>query len=147
MLRIAPKSTTKSIRTIEQEMIETRARYAKYLKERTDNFVAKRSNVEIRDPHTMAGDSYWQLRDEINTINNVAKQANKEVRIEDARSLIRDDEFASPTTENILSSKILIRTRDKSNGLVNRELIDRFESTATDFLKKIIDVINAPIKP
>ena len=65
MFKINLKPLKSTIRTIDQEMNQTRARYAKYLEETSRDFVAKRSNVEIRDPHTMAGNSYWELRDKI----------------------------------------------------------------------------------
>ena len=147
MFRIKPKNVLSPIRSIEQEMLQTRARYEKYLKETSDNFVAKRSNVEIQDPHTMVGNAYWELRNEIDTLNNAAKNANKKVLIQDARVLIRDDEFASPATENMLSSKIVVNTRDKSNMQVNdMKLIDRLELSASEFLKQIIDFINKPLK-
>ena len=117
MFRIKPKNVLSPIRSIEQEMLQTRARYEKYLKETSDNFVAKRSNIEIQDPHTMVGNAYWELRNEIDTLNNAAKNANKKVLIQDARVLICDDEFASPATENMLSSKIVVNTRDKLHVL------------------------------
>ena len=147
MFKITPKTMAKPIRSIEQEMQQTRERYMNYLKQRSDNFVAKRSNVEIRDPHTMAGDSYWELREEINTLNNAAKNADKHVKIEDARALIRDDEFASPTLENSLASQVLVSTKDSQTGLTDRALFNRFEVTASEFLQKVIDFINSPIKP
>ena len=82
MFRIKPKNVLSPIRSIEQEMLQTRARYEKYLKETSDNFVAKRSNIEIQDPHTMVGNAYWELRNEIDTLNNAAKNANKKVLIQ-----------------------------------------------------------------
>ena len=95
----------------------------------------------------MVGNAYWELRNEIDTLNNAAKNANKKVLIQDARVLICDDEFASPATENMLSSKIVVNTRDKSNMQVNdMKLIDRLELSASEFLKQIIDFINKPLK-
>lgn len=147
MFRIKAKNISTPIRTIEQEMLQTRARYEKYLKETGDNFVAKRSNVEIRDPHTMVGNSYWELRNEIDTLNNVAKNANKKVMIQDARVLIHDDEFVSPAIENNLSSKIVVNTCDKNKSYVkDMKLIDRFELSAANFLQEVIDFINKPLK-
>ena len=147
MFKINLKPLKSTIRTIDQEMNQTRARYAKYLEETSRDFVAKRSNVEIRDPHTMAGNSYWELRDKIDPINDLAKKAGKNVKFEDARALIRGDEFASATIENRLSSEILVTTLDKKTGITNYTLIDRLKYTADEFLVKIADFIKAPIKP
>ncbi len=146
MFKIRPKAVKSTIRTIDQEMNQTRARYEKYLGETSRDFVAKRSNVEIRDPHTMAENSYWELRAQINPINDLAKKNNKDVKFEDARALIRDDEYASAAIENRLSSKILVTTIDKKTGVTDYTLIDRFKHTANEFLQKITDFINAPIK-
>ena len=47
----------------------------------------------------------------------------------------------------MLSSKIVVNTRDKSNMQVNdMKLIDRLELSASEFLKQIIDFINKPLK-
>ena len=145
MFRIKPKTVASAIRTIEQEMAQTGARYEKYLRETTNDFAAKRSNVEIRDPHTMAGGSYWELRKEINTLNSAAKDSNKDVLFQDARVLMQDDEFVSPVTENVLSSQILVKTRDRLSGHTDMTLIDRFKMTASEFMKEVIDFINKPI--
>lgn len=139
MFRIRPNRIQKGIRTIEQEVAQTKARYARYLSETSNNFSAKRSNVEIKDPHTMAGDAYWDLREHINPINEIAKKTNKEIVFEDARVLIRDDEFSSANAENYLSSKILLTVKDKGNGVIKTSLIDRLQEQ--EFMKKIFEAI------
>ena len=49
--------------------------------------------------------------------------------------------------ESLKEQKIVVNTRDKSNMQVNdMKLIDRFELSASEFLKQIIDFINKPLK-
>ena len=143
MFKIRPRAAG-SIRTIEQEIRQSRARFEKYLEKTGINYCAMRSNVTIKDPHTMAGNTYKDLRKEINTFNEIAKNANKEITFEDARSLLRDDEFASVVTENELSTKILISAKDKKTGTVKNAFVDRFKEP--EFMKKIINTLIELVK-
>ena len=143
MFRIKPRAAGQ-IRSIEQEIRQSRARYEKYLEESGINYSAMRSNVTIKDPHSMAGNAYKDLRNQINPINEIAKKANKEVTFEDARSLLRYDEFASVVAENELASKILITVKDKSTGATQNAFVDRLKEP--EFMKKIQNTLTEMFK-
>ncbi len=143
MFRIKPRAAGQ-IRSIEQEIRQSRARYEKYLEESGINYSAMRSNVTIKDPHSMAGNAYKDLRDQINPINEIAQKANKEVTFEDARSLLRYDEFASVVAENELASKILITVKDKSTGATQNAFVDRLKEP--EFMKKILNTLTEMFK-
>ena len=136
------KKSTRPIKTIEREMEITKAKYDKYLKTRTDNFIGKKSNVTIKDPHTMAGDSYFKIRENINEINKAAKMYNKEVTFEDARTLTKDMKSPSIALNNKLMNSILITSKDKTSGIENTKIIDVFENQDKEpLLKKIINAL------
>ena len=88
--------------------------------------MAQRGDVIIKDPHTMAGNAYKEIRAHIDAISRVAKKENKSVTFEDARALTRNDEFVSPLTEESLGKKVLVTVVDKETGDVNSKLVDRF---------------------
>ena len=145
-IKLSTAKNTRPIRSIEREMEMTRARYQKYLETTSDNYMAQRSNVKIKDPHTMAGDAYKEIRNFIDPINKLAKKYNKEVVFEDARVLTRDDEFVSPAIENSFMTKVLVSVRDKSvnkkedsvfEKFKNGKLVDKFEQPEIPFMKKI----------
>ena len=136
------KKSTRPIRTIEKEMEITKAKYENYLKTRTDNFIGKKANVTIKDPHTMAGDSYFKIRENINVIDKVANKHNKEVTFEDARVLTRDAESPSIPLENRLMNSILVTSKDKKTGIENTKIIDVFENQDKEpLLKKISNAL------
>ena len=135
------RKAQRPIKTIEQEMQETRARYQHYLDTTTDNYMARRGDVIIKDPHTMAGGAYKELRDSIDMISLSAKKANKEVTFEDARALTRDCEDDNPSLENSLSHKILITVKDKLYHDIQRVLVDKFDNPEIPFMKKISNAL------
>ena len=145
-IKLSTAKNTRPIRTIEREMEMTRARYQKYLDTRSDNYMAQRGDVKIKDPHTMAGNAYKEIREFIDPISKLAKKYNKEVVFEDARVLTRDDEFVSPVVENSLMTKVLVSAREKNSNTIedsvfakvkNGKLIDKFEQPEIPFMKKI----------
>ncbi len=145
-IKLSTAKNTRPIRTIEREMEMTRARYQKYLDTTSDNYMAQRGDVKIKDPHTMAGNAYKEIREFIDPISKLAKKYNKEVVFEDARVLTRDDEFVSPAIENSFMTKVLVSVRDKSVNkkedsvfakVKNGKLIDKFEQPEIPFMKKI----------
>ena len=129
------------IKTIEQELQQTRARYQHYLDTTSDNYMAKRANVTIKDPHTMVDGAYKELRNSIDMIDISAKKANKEVTFEDARVLTRDCEDDMPSIERNLSTKILITVKDKLFPETQRTLVDKFENPEVPFMKKISNAL------
>lgn len=140
-ISLKPKSVARPLRTIEREVEATRTRYNEYLKNTSSDYTAQRSNVTIKDPHTMPGGAYQLLRGAINGINKVAQKANKKITFEDARVLTRNDEFASPYLEEKLSSKVLITVTDKEGGQVKEHLVDRFANNDVPFMKKISNAL------
>ena len=139
-ISLRSKSVARPLRTIEREVEATRARYNEYLKNTSSDYTAQRSNVTIKDPHTTGG-AYQVLRGAINGINKVAQKANKKITFEDARVLTRNDEFASPSLEEKLSSKVLITVTDKEGGQVKEHLVDRFANNDVPFMKKISNAL------
>lgn len=135
------RNTIKPIKTIEQEMQETRARYQHYLDTTSNNYMAKRANVTIKDPHTMVDGAYKELRESIDMIDISAKKANKEVTFEDARTLIRDCEDDMPSIQDSLSHKVLITVKDKSLHDTQKTLVDKFEEPELPFMKKISNAL------
>ena len=135
------RKAIRPIKTIEQEMQETRARYQHYLDTTSDNYMAKRANVTIKDPHTMVGGAYKELRESIDMIDISAKKANKEVTFEDARTLIRDCEDDMPSIENSLSHKVLITVKDKFFHDKQRVFVDKFDKPEIPFMKKISNAL------
>ena len=144
MFRIKPRISSTPVRSIDREIELARARYEKYLADSCDNFCAMRSNVQIKDPHTMAGNAYFVLREHINPLNELAKNSDKYIKIEDARALIRDDEFASPVIENELAKKVLITAKDKVTGSEKTALVDRFKEN--NFIKKVFETVEQLVK-
>ncbi len=149
-IKFSPVKNTRPIKTIEREIESTRARYQHYLETTSDNYMAQRGDVKIKDPHTMAGNAYYEIREFINPISKLAKKYNKEVTFEDARILIRNDEFVSPVVENDLSTKILISAKDKSKNKAddsifekfkNGILVDKFDNPEIPFMKKISNAL------
>lgn len=134
----AQKST---IRTIEQEMQQTRARYQHYLETTSDKYMARRGDVVVKDPHTMAGNAYKELRDSIDMFSASAKKANKEVVFEDARVLLENDEFVSPVVENKFATKILVSVKDKATGQTTSKMVDRFAEPEVPFIKKVSNAL------
>ena len=133
-----PKST---IRTIDQEMQQTRARYQHYLETTSDKYMARRGDVVVKDPHTMAGNAYKELRDSIDLFSASAKKANKEVVFEDARVLLENDEFVSPVVENKFATKILVSVKDKTTGKTTSKTVDKFAEPEVPFMKKISNAL------
>lgn len=144
MFGIKLRISSTPIRSIDREIELTRARYEKYLVSSCDNFCAMRSNVQIKDPHTMAGNAYYELRDYINPLNDIAKNSDKYIKFEDARALIRDDEFASPVIENELAKQVLITAKDKVTGSEKTALVDRFKEN--NFIKKVFETVEQLVK-
>ena len=149
-IKFSPVKNTRPLRTIEREMEMTKARYQHYLDTTSDNYMAQRSNVKIKDPHTMAGNAYNEIKEYINPINQLAKKHNKEVTFEDAREFIRNVEFVSSAVENDLSTKILISAKDKSKNSAkesmfekfkNGILVDKFDNPEIPFMKKISNAL------
>ena len=140
-IRFSKIKATRPLRTIEREMEETRARYQKYLDTTSDNYMAQRGDVRIKDPHTMVGNAYKEIRTHIDAISRAAKKENKSVTFEDARALTRNDEFVSPLTEESLGKKVLVTVVDKETGDVNSKLVDRFSQDDVPFMKKISNAL------
>ena len=145
-INLLPGKNARPIRTVDREMKVMRARYQKYLDTTSNNYMAQCGDVKIKDPHTMAGNAYKEIREFIDPISKLAKKYNKEVVFEDARVLIRDDEFVSPVTENSFMTKVLVLARDKSANkkedsafekFKNGKLVDKFEQPEIPFMKKI----------
>ena len=140
-VKFNPPQNIKTLRTLEQEMEQTRARYQEYLNTTSHNYMAQRGDVKIKDPHTMAGNAYYEIRESINPISDLAKKHNKEVTFEDARVLLKDDEFVSPVVENDFATKILVSVKDKITGDLQRKTVDKFEQPEIPFMKKISNVL------
>lgn len=138
---IKSKSNARPLRTIEREMEETQARYKNYLETTSDSYSAQRGDVIVKNPHTMVADSYKTLRNSIDSISNYAKKENKAITFEDARVLIKDDEFVSPSTEDDFGSNVLITVKDKSTGKKRMTFVNYFRDPETPFMKKISNKI------
>ncbi len=137
------KKAQRPIKTIEQEMQETRARYQHYLNTTTNNYMAKRGDVTIKDPHTMPEGAYKELRDSIDVISLSAKAANKEVTFEDASVLTSGTNSAGSFGE-YLSGKILITVRDLKNKLSpnpKMTIIDKSCNPEIPFMKKVSNAL------
>ena len=77
-------------------------------------------------------------------MNELAKNSDKYIKIEDARALIRDDEFASPVIENELAKQVLITAKDKVTGSEKTALVDRFKEN--NFIKKVFETVEQLVK-
>lgn len=138
---LKPMNNARPLRTIEKEMLETRTRYNEYLKTTSDKYMAQRGDVKIKDPHTMAGNAYQEIREFINPIAKFAKKNNKEITFEDARVLTKDCEDLSPSIEDKFAKNILISVKDKLTGKTTRTMVDKFEDPEIPFMKKISNAI------
>lgn len=132
-----PVTNARPIRTIEKEMIETRARYNEYLKTTSDNYMAQRGDVKIKDPHTMVGNAYQEIREFIDPLAKFAKKNNKEIVFEDARVLTKDCEDVSPVIESEFGKNVLISVKDKLTGKINRSMVNKFEQSEEGFMPRI----------
>lgn len=140
-IRFSKIKTTGPLRTIEREMEEARAMYQNYLDTTSDNYMAQRGDVKIKDPHTMVGNAYKEIRNYIDAISRVAKKENKAITFEDGRALTRDDEFVSPVMEEKLGKKVLITVVDKNTGDVKRKLVDGYSKAEIPLMKKISNAL------
>jgi len=136
-----PMTNTKPIHTIEKEMLETRARYNEYLKNTNNNYMAQRGDVKIKDPHTMVGNAYQEIREFIDPLAKFAKKNNKEIVFEDARALTRECEDVSPIIENEFAKNVLISVKDKSTGEINSTMVNKFEQPEEHFMAKVFSKI------
>ena len=131
---------SRPLRTIEREMEEARAVYQNYLDTTTNNYMAQRGDVKIKDPHAMS-DAYRKIREYIDSLSKVAKKENKAITFEDGRALAKDDESISPVIEEKLAKKVLITVVDKNTGATQRTLVDKFVNGDVPLMKKVSNAL------
>ena len=131
---------SRPLRTIEREMEEARAVYQNYLETTSDNYMAQRGDVKIKDPHTMS-DAYRKIREYIDSLSKVAKKENKAITFEDGRALAKDDESISPVIEEKLAKKVLITVIDKKTGAVQHKLVDKFVNGKIPLMKRVSNAL------
>ena len=150
-ISLKPKSVARPLRTIEQEVKATRARYNEYLKTTKNNYIAQRGDVQIHQPHTMPGDSYNILKGSINDINKIAQKANKAIIFEDGRTIFK---LFSPAMQNVnnpigkraFTNSIIVTVMNKRGILNPKEVyIDASPRSKEPLLKQVSNVLGEMI--
>lgn len=144
------KSVARPLRTIEQEVKATRARYNEYLKTTKNDYVAQRGDVQIHHPHTMAGNGYNILKGSLNEISEIAKNAKKEVTFEDIKVVYKkgfEGPYLTPNQKKEASSKILISVTNKGNPLLKPkyQLVDTSQKQKFTLLKQVSNALGEMI--
>ena len=145
-VKLAPKSASRPLRTMAQEVKATRAKYNEYLRTTTNEYVAQNGNVKIHHTPNMVGDTYNILKGSLNEINKAATKANKEVVFKDAKAefkSVANSPYLSPEVKKDFASKIYVEVTTKGNPLLNPKSawLDASPKQKVSLLKQVSNVL------